>query len=171
MQRHSGVSSKKSNCPRALGHPCMLAPKLAHDRSMPTILRKSAGACSQRPRADTGTALERGRHRPSPPTDGCGRQCSVPGLASCSVATVFWSTAVSASQASSISTIHRSLPTDALSRPAAAVSPRVTFPKRSHERLDGGGPVSHVRRFIRERPRCPGNYSHDAARNHRDRRE
>jgi hypothetical protein len=88
-----------------------------------------------------------------------------------SVATVFWSTAVSASQASSISTIHRSLPTDALSRPAAAVSPRATFPKRSHERLDGGGPVSQVRRFIRERPRCPRNYSRDVTRKHRDHRE
>jgi hypothetical protein len=47
---------------------------------------------------------------------------------------------------------------DALLRPAAAVSQRVTFPNRSLERLAGGGPVPHVRRFIPEGPerlRCP----------------
>ena len=41
---------------------------------------------------------------------------------------------------------------EALSRPAAAIPQRVTFPKQRLERLAGGGPVSHMRRFIPERP-------------------
>jgi hypothetical protein len=35
----------------------------------------------------------------------------------------------------------------------------------------GGETVSHVRRLIPKRPRCPGNYSRDIARNHQDRKE
>jgi hypothetical protein len=160
--------------------------RIAHERFVTlACLRQSSAAieacqlsCANLPeRALNGLALTQGR--PLSAVGGvllralmvAADNVASPAWPRSSVATVFWSTAVSASQASSISTIHRSLPTDALSRPAAAVSPRVTFPKRSHERLDGGGPVSHVRRLILERLRCPRIYSRGVARNPRDPRE
>src|SRR6476619_3444736 len=88
-----------------------------------------------------------------------------------SVATVFRSTIGWASQANSIAADPSILAYGGVVETGRGGSQRVTFSQAESRETAGGGPVSHVRRFIPERLRCPGNYSRDVAENHRDRWE